>query len=212
MFLLESNFWSSLLSTLSQWDRWLFLKINTQWTNNFLDNVYPWFRDQNTWMPLYLFLFIFTIMNFGWRIWPWILFFIITVSLTDQISSTLLKNWVNRTRPCHNQSLADQIRLLVVYCPGSGSFTSSHASNHFGLACYIFFTMRTYFKNWAFLFFGWAATISYGQVYVGIHYPLDVVGGAILGCGLGLLTASIFNKRIGLPPLLDQQNKKLYSS
>jgi len=92
-----------------------------------------------------------------------------------------------------------------VYCPGSGSFTSSHATNHFGLATFIFFTMRTYFKNWAYLFFVWAAIISYGQVYVGIHYPLDVIGGAVLGWGIGLLTSFIFNNRIGLPPLLKEQ-------
>jgi undecaprenyl-diphosphatase len=149
-------------------------------------------------------------MNFGWRIWPWILFFIITVSISDQISSSLLKNWINRTRPCHNTALSDQIRVLVVYCPGSGSFTSSHATNHFGLATFIFFTMRTYFKNWAYLFFVWAAIISYGQVYVGIHYPLDVIGGAVLGWGIGLLTSFIFNNRIGLPPLLKEQKASAY--
>jgi undecaprenyl-diphosphatase len=210
MFLSDSNLWTRLLNILSHWDKGLFLKINTQWTSNFLDNIFPWFRDQNAWIPLYLFLFVFCIMNFGWRIWPWILFFIITVSITDQISSSLLKNWINRTRPCHNTALSDQIRVLVVYCPGSGSFTSSHATNHFGLATFIFFTMRTYFKNWAYLFFVWAAIISYGQVYVGIHYPLDVIGGAVLGWGIGLLTSFIFNNRIGLPPLLKEQKASAY--
>ena len=65
--------------------------------------------------------------------------------------------------------------------------------------------MRHYFKNWAYLFFVWAATICYGQVYVGIHYPLDVIGGAIFGSGIGIITASIFNRRIGLPPLLQRE-------
>src|SRR5205809_7174679 len=126
-----------LAKILNDWDQWMFLKINTQWTSNFLDNVYPWYRDSNTWIPLYLFLFLFAVMNFGWRIWPWVLFFIITVTLTDQISSTLLKSLFNRTRPCHDPTLIDQLRLLLNYCPGNGSFTSSHATNHFGMACFI---------------------------------------------------------------------------
>ena len=67
--------------------------------------------------------------------------------------------------------------------------------------------MRNYFKKWVYLFFVWAATISYGQVYVGIHYPLDVIGGAALGSGIGIITASVFNRRIGLPPLLQKENK-----
>jgi len=197
------------LKTLNDFDQWLFLKINTQWTSNFLDNIYPWYRDANTWLPLYLFLLLFVLLNFGWRIWPWVLFFIVTVALCDQVSSTLLKNLFDRTRPCHNPDLADRLRLLVVYCPGSGSFTSSHATNHFGMACFIFFTLRKYLKNWAYLFFVWAATISYGQVYVGIHYPFDVLGGAVTGCIIGIITATVFNNRISLPPLLKEQKNSL---
>lgn len=195
------SFWSQLWQTLNHWDQSLFLKINTQWTNSFLDSVYPWFRDSNTWVPLYFFLGLVVILNFGWRIWPWILFFIITVALTDQLSSTFIKSWVDRVRPCHAPELADKVRLLLSYCPGNGSFTSSHATNHFGMACFIFFTMRPYFKRWGYLFFVWAALISYGQVYIGIHYPLDIIGGGVIGSGVGILTAAAFNRYIGLPEL-----------
>ncbi len=205
--LLLDTFWSHVWHILNHWDQWLFLKINTEWTNKFLDSVYPWYRDSNTWMPLYLFLFLFSVLNFGWRIWPWILFFILTVTLTDQISSSFIKSWINRTRPCHDEALINQVHLLLNYCPGNGSFTSSHAANHFGAAFYIFYTMRDYFKKWTYLFFVWAATICYAQVYVGIHYPLDVIGGAILGSGIGTFTSFVFNKYIGLPPLLQQQKK-----
>ena len=199
---LLNPFWSQLWQTLNHWDQSLFLKINTEWTDSFLDNVFPWYRDSNTWVPLYLFLFLFLVINFGWRIWPWILFFVITITLCDQISSTFIKIWINRTRPCNDQALVDHIRLLLNYCPGNGSFTSSHATNHFGMACFIFFTLRSYLKNWSYLFFVWAATISYGQVYIGIHYPLDVIGGAAVGSLIGILTSYIFNRFISLPELL----------
>jgi undecaprenyl-diphosphatase len=203
-------FWSQLWQTLNHWDQELFLKINTEWANSFLDNAFPWYRDSNTWIPLYLFLFLFVVFNFGWKIWPWVFFFIITITLTDQISSKLIKAWIDRPRPCRDAAIVDHVRLLLNYCPGNGSFTSSHATNHFGMACFIFFTMRSYFKNWSYLFLLWAATISYGQVYVGIHYPLDIIGGAVLGSLLGLLTASAFNRFVGLPPLL--KNEKIITA
>src|SRR5690348_18247204 len=115
----SDTFWSRTWQIINQWDQWLFLKINNEWANKFLDNVYPWYRDSNTWIPLYLFLFLFAVLNFGWRIWPWILFFIITITLTDQISSTFIKSWINRTRPCHDEALVDHLRLLLNYCPRS---------------------------------------------------------------------------------------------
>lgn len=200
-----SSFWSGLLQFFNSIDQYLFLKVNNDWTSSFPDAVFPWWRDSNTWLPLYLFLFLFAILNFGWRIWPWIVAFIITVTLTDQISSGILKNWINRPRPCNDKDLIDHVRLLLSYCPGNGSFTSSHATNHFGMACFLYFTLRPYIKKWGYLFFFWAATISYGQVYVGIHYPFDVICGAILGCAIGYMTASIFNRRVGMPPLLQKQ-------
>lgn len=184
----------------------MFLKINNDWTSPFLDSNYPWWREASTWTPLYLFLILFAFYNFGWKVWPWIVFFALTAALTDQISSGILKDWVNRPRPCSDDMLMYQARLLLNRCPSSGSFTSSHATNHFGAACFIYFTMKPWFKKWGYLFFVWAATISYGQVYVGVHYPLDIICGAILGSGIGTLTSSIFNRRVGLPPLLSNKN------
>ncbi|MFZ1799365.1 MAG: phosphatase PAP2 family protein [Chitinophagaceae bacterium] len=190
------------LSNILDLDRDLFLKINNSWTNSFLDGVFPWWRDATTWMPLYLFLLLFIFLNFGWKAWPWVLGLIITVSITDQVSSNLLKNWVNRPRPCNDELLKMHVNLLINRCPVSGSFPSSHATNHFGVAVFLYMTLHKYFGKWALLFFAWAATISYGQVYVGVHYPIDIIGGAIIGSIIGYLTASLFLRRIGMPPLV----------
>ena len=197
---------SPLILTLKNFDRWLFRKINQDWTNPLLDTIFPIWREAITWVPLYIFLLLLVLINFGNRIWIWIIAFITTVALTDQVSSHVVKTFIKRPRPCHDEMLVDNIRLLLNYCSNSYSFTSSHATNHFGIACFIYFTMKPYFGKWCYLFFIWAAAISYGQVYIGIHYPLDVTGGAILGAGLGWLTAYIFNKRFGLPPLRHQTN------
>lgn len=191
----------SLLESLKNMDRWLFEKINHDWTSPFLDTVFPLWREAITWFPLYLFLLLLVLVNFGIKIWPWIIGCIVTVSLTDQISSHVVKTFIERPRPCHDPFLADNIRLVMEYCSNSFSFTSSHATNHFGIAFFIHLTMKSYFGRWSYLFFLWAFTVSYGQVYIGIHYPFDVTGGALLGTGIGCFTAYIFNSRFGLPPL-----------
>jgi len=203
MFLLDTavsspQFWEHL----KLWDQWLFIKINSAWTNDFLNSVYPWWRDSNTWIPLYLFLGLFVFMNFGWKVWPWVAFFIITIALTDQISANLIKNLVQRTRPCNDENFMINVHTLLGGCSSSFSFPSSHATNHFGMAWFIYLTLKKYFKTWSYLFFFWAATIAYGQVYIGIHYPTDVLGGALLGSLIGVITATVFNKKIGLPELM----------
>ncbi|MFL9483071.1 phosphatase PAP2 family protein [Chitinophagaceae bacterium LWZ2-11] len=195
--ILSTNF----LDWLLQLDTDLFLLINKVWTNSFLDSVYPWYRDSNTWVPFYVFLLAFILMNFGKKAWLWILFIIITVALTDQVSSNLIKHLVARPRPCNDPFIQMYGRLLLGGCSGGYSFTSSHAANHFGMAMFMYLTLKPYIKNWGKWFFVWAATISYGQIYVGVHYPLDVLGGTIVGCILGYCTASIFIRRIGLGPL-----------
>ncbi len=195
--LLSLTFFQKCWAWLNHWDTWLFLKINTVWTNPFLDSIFPWWREANAWVPLYLFLIIFGMINFKKKVWYWLLFTAITLTLSDQLSSNLIKNWVQRPRPCRDEFLADKVRLLLNNCSGGYSFTSSHATNHFAFAVFIFITLQPFFKKWTYLFFVWAATICYGQVYVGVHYPLDVVCGAILGCGIGYLTGTFFTNKIG---------------
>ncbi|MEO5892756.1 MAG: phosphatase PAP2 family protein [Ferruginibacter sp.] len=187
-----------MLTILQNWDRALFTKINQDWTTPFLDNVFPLFREAITWVPLYIFLLLFVLMNFGKKAWYWILALVITVALTDQVSSHVIKPLVNRPRPCLDVLLQDHIRLLLNYCSDSRSFVSSHATNHFGLAFFIYYTMRPYFKGWSYGWFLWAALISYAQVYIGVHYPVDVICGAIAGSCIGYFTSVFFNKRCRL--------------
>ena len=198
----QSTILITLLDHLKQLDLWLFLKINTQWTTNWLDNNYPWFRQSSTWIPLYLFLILFLLINFGWKSFTWIAGIALTITVSDQLSSTLIKDSVARLRPCQNPALIGQVRMLLNHCSGGYSFTSSHATNHFAAAFFIFGTLQPFFKKWTYLFFIWAGAICYGQIYVGVHYPLDILGGALIGSIIGTAMASIYNRRIGLPPLL----------
>ena len=197
-YLLSISFFQECLQWLEQWDTYLFLKINTVWTSPVLDSIYPWWRDANAWIPLYLFLLVFVLLNFKKKALPWILFAVLTVVLTDQLNSTYIKSWVGRLRPCSDPNFMGHVRLLLNNCSGGFSFPSSHAVNHFGFAMFVFLTLRPIFKKWGYLLFLWAGSIVYGQVYVGVHYPIDVLCGSILGCLLGYMMATIFNKKVGV--------------
>lgn len=197
-YLLSISFFQECLQWLEQWDTYLFLKINTVWTSPVLDSIYPWWRDANAWIPLYLFLLVFVLLNFKKKALPWILFAVLTVVLTDQLNSTYIKSWVGRLRPCSDPNFMGHVRLLLNNCSGGFSFPSSHAVNHFGFAMFVFLTLHPIFKKWGYLLFLWAGSIVYGQVYVGVHYPIDVVCGSLLGCLLGYIMARIFNKKIGV--------------
>ena len=200
-FLQTANNWFSGIDAV---DRKLFFIVNNGLANDFFDTLMPFLRESNLWVPLYLFMLVFILVNFGYRGWLWILFAVCTAALCDLVSSHLIKEHIFRLRPCQNPELAHQIRVLANYCPRSSSFTSSHAVNHFGISMFIVVTLGAYVGSWLRLFFVWAAAICLAQVYVGVHYPLDVISGGLLGCGLGYIIAVFFNNYAGLVSL---QNK-----
>jgi undecaprenyl-diphosphatase len=182
------------MQQLIQLDKELFKLINGQLANPFFDWIMPWLRNSNMWMPLYFFLILIITINFKKHGFWIIAFGIITITLTDGISSKIIKPYFDRLRPCNDPDMATMIRFLLPYRPGNGSFTSSHATNHFGIAMFLYMALKKYFGKWMLLFFVWAFFIGYAQIYVGVHYPGDVIGGGILGCLLGYGTAYILNR------------------
>ena len=191
-----------IIQWLTQWDTYLFLQVNTVWTNPLLDSVFPWWREANTWIPFYLFLIVFALVNFNpQKALLWILFAVITFAISDQLSSHLIKNWIARPRPCNDEYLMSRVRLLLNSCGTGYSFTSSHATNHFAFALYVITSLSTVIKKWKYILLIWAASIAYAQVYVGVHYPLDVLCGALLGAGIGYLTGHYFSTRIHITEL-----------
>ncbi|MFT3910651.1 MAG: phosphatase PAP2 family protein [Ferruginibacter sp.] len=187
------------MGKLLELDKDLFKLINGgNWHNDFLDTIMLYTRNRDTWWPLYLFLLSFAIFNFKKKAFWWILGAGITVYLANIISSDIIKEHVFRLRPCNDPRMAEGIRVLVNYRPQSSSFTSSHATNHFAMATFFYFTLDKVIGKWALLFFLWAGLICLAQVYVGVHYPLDVLCGALIGFIFGYLTAKLFNKRFDL--------------
>jgi membrane-associated phospholipid phosphatase len=185
-----------MLKVITRFDQWLFIKINSDGQNSFFDTVMPFLREPTFWIPLYFFLLLLLLINFKQKGWWAVAFTIITFAITDSFSSRVLKPLVGRIRPCGDPDFSFNVRLLAG-CGGNGSFPSSHAVNHFGLAMFLFILLHSVAGKWAYLFFLWAAIISYAQVYVGVHYPTDVIGGAFIGCFLGWVTGTLFTKKIG---------------
>jgi len=181
-------FWASLLEK----DRALFSMINGKWTSSFLDAIMPWVRTSNNWVPLYIVLLGFIIYKWKQNAWRWIVLVIVNVVITDQISSSIFKPLFHILRPCADPTLMNQSRLLLEHCSGGFSFTSSHEANHFGLAVFMVLKLQPILKNYRFLFLIWAAIIAYAQVYVGVHYPLDIIGGAIIGILAGYMNGKLF--------------------
>jgi len=186
------------MNKLLQLDKELFKTINSSWHNEVFDTWMPFVRNSNIWLPLYLFLLVFALCNFKKNTWGWIFFAAGTVIISNFISSDLIKQNIFRLRPCNDPGLADSIKVLVTYRPQSSSFTSSHATNHFAMAAFFYFTLNKFIGKWALLFFLWAFSICYAQVYIGVHFPLDVISGGLIGFVFGYLAARSFNKNYDL--------------
>ncbi len=182
-----------------EWDRALLRTINARWHNPFFDWLMPFLRNADTWVPLYLFLILFVLLNYRKTGWWWVLAAAATPALADFVSSHLLKEFFFRLRPCNEPAIASWLRILPgLSFPQSSSFTSSHATNHFAMAVFLFMTLKNQIGNLAWLFYVWAASICYAQVYVGVHYPFDVICGGIIGALLGWGVATIFKRTGGL--------------
>ncbi|RYZ21335.1 MAG: phosphatase PAP2 family protein [Chitinophagaceae bacterium] len=179
------------MNALLELDRSLFRLLNGRLHNSLFDAVLPFLRNSLTWLPLYLFLFVFVLVNFRKRWWI-VGYAISTATLTDTLSSTIIKNLIYRQRPCSDPDLEGQVRFIVSYCPMSSSFTSSHAANHFGIATFLFLLLRPFIGRWAWGFIIWAAAIGYAQIYVGVHYPGDILGGIAVGVLTGWMLYRLF--------------------
>jgi undecaprenyl-diphosphatase len=137
------------------------------------------------WIPLYLVLLFFIFRKLKWKAVITLVLLILMVLLSDQGSVHFFKNVFMRLRPCHEPALADLVHLVNGKCGGRYGFISSHAANTFALAMF----MGLFFKKpgATVFFFLWASIVSYSRIYLGVHYPFDILGGALWGCFCGFV-------------------------
>lgn len=188
-----------MFETLNHIDQQLFLAVNIGLQNSFMDWLCPILRNQKSWYPLYAVLIFFIYKNYKKQTLYIVIGAAILILISDQLSANLIKNTVQRLRPCSDPAFQSQVHLLI-NCGGGFSFISAHATNHFAIAFYMigFFEAQ---KKWFLpVAIFWAASIAFSQVYVGVHYPFDVICGAILGSVLGYLFMKILKQIINNKP------------
>jgi membrane-associated phospholipid phosphatase len=185
-----------MFDTLINLDHEIFNFINNTAHHSLLDTILvPW-RHKLTWVPAYILLSLVVAKKYGKQSWLIFLLIGLTIALADQASSQWIKKTVMRLRPCRTESLQDQIRILV-HCGGGFSFTSSHACNSFAIATQLFLVFKNFWSpKPLYLLFIWAGVVAYAQVYVGVHFPFDVLCGSILGCFLASILHLLFKSRL----------------
>lgn len=180
-----------MLSIAEQLDKLLFALINSRLCATWLDPFMMLLREPLTWAPLYVILLVWSFKKMPAQCWWFLALSIVTFAITDYGSSGILKPLTMRLRPCYDEALAGTVRSLVG-CGGRYSMPSSHAANHFGLAMFWFRTINLVTgKRWYWLWV-WAFMIGYAQVYVGKHFPGDILAGALLGILAGWITLRVF--------------------
>lgn len=182
-----------MLEQIIELDQEIFLAINQGMSNIFFDWLLPIMRNPFTWAPLYLFLIIFFIKHYGKMGIIIVAATLINFGITDGVSSHLIKKNVERVRPCKDEIFKQEVNLRV-RCGGAYSFTSSHAANHFGMAFFWIMLFRRRWKHTVWLCVTWATVISFSQIYVGVHYPFDILCGALLGILIGMLSGYLFRQ------------------
>lgn len=174
------------LSTIDS-DLFLFLNgLHADW----MDKVMLLITDMWVWLPLYLLLIYWTVRQYGKRWWWVILAVALVVLCSDQLASHVCKPLFHRLRPCYNLDFQDLIYLPKGMAGGKFGFVSSHAANTFAVAAFLTPALRNY-RPWLVLYL-WAFISSYSRIYIGYHYPGDILCGAILGTLIGLILWKAF--------------------
>lgn len=189
-----------MLETLLHYDKELFLFLNnlgnTSWDGF-------WLLVTNKWssIPVYVILAFLFYKNFGLKK---TLLLVVTIALlitvTDQLAN-LFKYGFQRLRPCHDDEINGLMRLVKDSCGGKYGYFSAHASNSFAVAFFFIYLLKQKYRYIGVALLFWASLVAYSRIYVGVHFPLDVISGTLIGLMFSWLFVKLYifaSQKIGL--------------
>lgn len=175
-----------MIDLLTQLDIWMLLRLNAGAANPFLDWLMPIATELRNWWPLVIGGLLAVAIWGGGKGRVAVLLAVVLLTATDQLSSTVIKNLVERPRPCHD---VEGVRVLY-RCGKTYSFPSSHAVT--SMAAAVFFGLL--FRRLLPILLSASILVSYSRVYLGVHYPFDILAGWVLGGGLAVLTVWVYHR------------------
>jgi len=183
-----------MLDIIDALDKQLFLLLNS-FHSRFFDVVMWYASDKLIWLPLYFILIYLIARKYGWETFAVLLTLAVLISLSDQVSG-FIKDTVMRLRPSHEPELLDQVRNLRGYVGGNYGFVSAHAANSFAFAYFVYKFLNLRYTILGPGLFIWALIVSYSRIYLGVHYPGDIIAGAVLGLALAFLITTLYKRVI----------------
>ena len=173
-------------------DTELFLFLNGLHVD-WLDPIMTFISGKITWAPFYLVLLFIVIKKYKKQSILVLIGVVILIVCSDQISSGIFKPIFERPRPCHNEAIKDLVYLPNGHCGGAYGFISSHACNCFALAVFITHVLKKYYRKIAYIMYIWASLVAYSRIYMGVHYPGDIIVGAVVGIIVGFVISKLYD-------------------
>ena len=177
-----------MITEIRQWDESLFLFLNSL-RLDWMDPIMKTLTGTYIWIPLYVLLIYFIFKIYGMAGFWYVGATVLLILLADKFTSGFMKPYFERLRPCHDPRWEGIIHTYAG-CGGKYGFASSHASNTFAVATYMFLVFRGRIQRMGWLFL-WAAVVAYTRIYLGVHYPMDIFVGGLIGVCSGWIVFSL---------------------